>query len=248
MRSNSAFAPRLAAYVVAVVVTCAGAAPSGVQTPVVTLESSAVSPGQKLHVAVTCAAGTGAADVQSAVTPYAVLDQKPDGRWQGTTTVNPQAAPGAYRLRARCTPGPGSPFYASTAEFHVVLAQKWTAASTTAESVTGDATFTPTSLTFSGGKQIDIRYLKDVSGKVSSMGQAYANSHAQLYAVTSTVDPILRGGNRLCGQRPTYVTVLRERSAGGAGNDAFLTVYSGRAQPTGAAGDAICAGYTYGTP
>jgi hypothetical protein len=122
-------------------------------------------------------------------------------------------------------------------------AVRWVATSTTAISITGDARFTPTRISFSGGRQLSIAYLKDVSGRVSFVGDSHAKDHATLYRVTSPFDILLKNHNPLCGQKPTYVSVMMVREA--SGGVAYLTVYSGAAQPTGAANDKICAGYTY---
>jgi hypothetical protein len=68
-------------------------------------------------------------------------------------------------------------------------------------------------------------------------------ARAELYRVLSKNDLILKNHNFLCGQRPTFVSVLILHSA--YATDAYLTVYSGAAEPTGASTDKVCAGYTY---
>jgi hypothetical protein len=120
---------------------------------------------------------------------------------------------------------------------------RWVATSTTAISVTGDTRFTPVRLSFSGGRQLSIAFLKNVSGRVSFVGDSHAKDHATLYRVVSPADVLLKNHNPLCGQKPTYVSVMMVRET--SGGVAYLTVYSGAAEPTGAASDNICAGYTY---
>lgn len=155
----------------------------------------------------------------------------------------------AYRTRMRavcllaamtlCTSG------AASAAPVPACSELWIAASKTAMAVTGDVRFTPSSITFAPGPRIAIRYLKDVSGKVSYLTSAPGAARAQLYRVLSP-DPVLRGGNRLCGRRPTFLSVLRTHGA--AGRLIFLTVYTGATEPHGTASDAICTGYTYSAP
>jgi len=120
---------------------------------------------------------------------------------------------------------------------------RWVATSTTALSVTGDTRFTPSTLSFSGGRQLSIAFLKNVSGRVSFVGDSHAKDHATLYRVLSPTDVLLRNHNALCGQKPTYVSVMMVREP--SGGMAYLTVYGGKAEPTGAASDKICAGYAY---
>jgi hypothetical protein len=121
--------------------------------------------------------------------------------------------------------------------------ERWVATSTTAMSITGDTRFTPTTLSFSNGRQLSIAFLKNVSGRVSFVGDSHAKDHATLYRVTSPMDVLLKNRTPLCGQKPTYVSVMMVREA--SGGVAYLTVYSGKAEPTGAKSDKICAGYTY---
>jgi hypothetical protein len=135
-----------------------------------------------------------------------------------------------------CTSGAAAPAAAPP------CSELWIAASKTAMAVTGDVRFTPSSMTFAPGPRIAIRYLKDVSGKVSYVNSVSGTARAQLYRVLSP-DLVLRGGNRLCGRRPTFLSVLRTHGVGGG--LIFLTVYTGATEPHGTASDAICAGYTY---
>ena len=227
-----------------ILAVAARAMPGVAASPPVSIANAPVVPGEPLLVSVACAKGTGAGDLRSPVFTYTVLDLHADGRWSASPRIATRARPGAYALTARCTPGPGSPYATSTATFGVSPApQIWSATSTTAISVTGDLAFTPKSIAFASSKTLAIRYLNDVSGHVSFVGDAEGTTRAELYRVTSLADPVLRSGNRFCGQRPTFVSLIRARSA--TGTDVFLTVYSGSAEPSGKPSDHVCAGYTY---
>jgi hypothetical protein len=119
------------------------------------------------------------------------------------------------------------------------LPRHWIATSKTAMSITGDVTFTATSVAFSaGGGAMAITFLRDVPASVSFLGRSETTLHAYLYRVSSP-DLKLRAGNTLCGARPTYATILR------SGTDIILTIYSGASAPTGAKTDRLCAGYAY---
>jgi hypothetical protein len=124
-----------------------------------------------------------------------------------------------------------------------VPSERWIATSNTAMSITGDARYKPTSIGFSTGRILSIAYVKDVSGRVSFVGESHAKDFAKLYRVLTPHDLLLRNNNSFCGAKPTYITVMVVREGSGAA--AYLTVYSGAAEPTGAKSDKICAGYAY---
>ena len=219
-------------------------APGDASGPTISIANAPVVAAEALLVVVDCAKGTGAADLRSAVTGYTVLDPHADGRWYADPRIGRGARPGTYTLTARCTPGPGSPYATSTGAFHVSAApQRWTATSSTALAITGDLAFTPKTIAFAGGRNIAIRYLKSVSGHVSFVGEVHGDSRAALYRVTSSADPTLRSGDRFCGQRPTFISLMRARSA--SGTVVFVSVYSGATEPSGRPSDRLCAGYTY---
>jgi hypothetical protein len=215
------------------------------RAPRVELTDPVVRPSNALRVWVACPTGTGAADVQSAVTKYTGLEAQPTAPWWfAAPQIRAGARSGVYELHARCTPGPGAPYSAATAVFRVSTApQRWAAESTTAQAITGDARFTPESLAFRAGGALHIRYVREVPAGISVLGSSVQRAHAQLFAVLSPSDLRLRAGNRLCGERPTYITILRTTAALTA--DIIVTVYSGSREPTGAVSDAICASYTY---
>ncbi len=121
--------------------------------------------------------------------------------------------------------------------------ERWVATSTTAIAITGDVRYSPTTLSFSGGRQLSIAYLKDVSGRVSFVGDSHAKDYAKLYRVVSPADVLLKRNSPFCGQKPTFVSVMVVRES--SGGVAYLTVYFGAAAPTGASTDKICSGYTY---
>jgi hypothetical protein len=213
--------------------------------PRLEIANAAPMPGESLRVYVTCASGTGAADLRSPVTGYAALDPMPGGRlWFSMPMLKSGTRTGVYHLVVRCTPGPGSPYATTSVPFRVFRAPvHWIAASTTAESITGDARFSPDAIAFAAGGRLRIRYVRDVWGSVSILGDTPAQPHAQLYRVLSRVDLKLRAGNMFCGKTPAYLTTRKTNSAPDA--DIVLTVYSGSAEPRAGSSGAICASYTY---
>jgi hypothetical protein len=105
--------------------------------------------------------------------------------------------------------------------------QHWTAMSTTAMSITGDVTFQPTKMTFTGGKSVALSYIKKI-------GQ-YA-----LYRVSATSNPHLLRGNTICGATlPGYVAVSR------SGADVAVSFFSAGIAPTTVNAQSLCATYSY---
>ena len=81
---------------------------------------------------------------------------------------------------------------------------RWTATSETALAITGDITFSPTRITFKNGRSINLQYVGPVTVPDFTGGKATAD----LYRVTSTNNPVMLGGNYLCGRTaPRWVTV-----------------------------------------
>lgn len=205
----------------------------------------AVRPGDALHVWVACPTDMGSADVRSPATGYTALARSPAGTWRfAAPPTRSGTRPGDLALQARCAGRPGAPGAAGSVPFRVSAApQKWAAESRTAESITGNVSFTPVALTFAVGGRLRIRYLGDVSSAVSALGSFATRAHAQLFRVESPSDLQLRAGNALCGARPSYLSVLR--TAGALDADIVVTVYSGATPPNGTPSDTICASYTY---
>jgi hypothetical protein len=235
---------RAIGYSVLAVLCAGGAGRAPTTAPLVEITNAVVRPGEALHVWVTCAARSRAADVRSPATQHFALNARTaDGSRFAAPPVAARARPGDYLLAARCIPGSGAPSAAATAPFRVSEApQQWAAESRTAESITGDARFSPVALAFAGGT-LRIHYLRDVPGSVSAVGGPQAHSHAGLYRVLSASDLRLLAGNLLCGKPPTYTTVLR--TAAELSADIVVTIYSGSSEPDETSSDAICASYTY---
>jgi hypothetical protein len=173
----------VAASALAIVVGCAGGAAEA--TTRLEITDPVAQPGRPLRIWVACAPGSRLADVRSAVTRAAVLAAQPGGPWWfAAPRISAGARPGVYAVQARCTPGSGAPLAAATAPFRVSRKpQPWVAESTTAESITGDARFTPQSIAFAAGGTLPIRYLADVAGSVSVLGSSAQRAHGQLYRI-----------------------------------------------------------------
>jgi hypothetical protein len=84
-------------------------------------------------------------------------------------------------------------------------AEHWTAYSKTAESITGNVTFSPDRITFGNGKSLPLA----VAGTVAGFETLGRRGQSTRFRVTSPDDPVLLNGNRLCGGRtPVPVTFI----------------------------------------
>src|SRR6185503_16361179 len=105
--------------------------------------------------------------------------------------------------------------------------QHWVAYSTTAMSITGDVTFQPTQMTFTGGKSVALSYVK-------KMGQY------SLYRVSGKSNLHLLRGNTICGATlPGYVAVSR------TGADVAVSFFSAGIPPTNINASSLCSTYRY---
>jgi hypothetical protein len=88
--------------------------------------------------------------------------------------------------------------------------ERWTAYSKTAQSITGDVTFTRARITFGDGRWLPLAPAGLIPGHVAPGTLARGSKlTAQRYRVTSPADPVLLNGNRLCGGRtPVPVTII----------------------------------------
>jgi hypothetical protein len=77
----------------------------------------------------------------------------------------------------------------------------------------------------------------------SSFGDA---AHYRLYQIASSTNPVLRNGNRLCGSRPTYLTIAYAAVPNTAQTTVLAAFYTGAAPPPqGNESSTLCASYTY---
>src|SRR5450755_5030785 len=85
-----------------------GAESAGAAKSIARLEITdpGLRPRDPLHVWAECPKGTGAADVWSSATGYAVLDAQPAGTWWfAAPRIRAGTRPHVYKLQARCTAG-----------------------------------------------------------------------------------------------------------------------------------------------
>ena len=73
--------------------------------------------------------------------------------------------------------------------------ERWTATSRTAEAITGNITLRSDQIIVAGGKSLPIKMLKDVSF-TDDIGKT---APATIYQIVTPADPVLSGGNRICG-------------------------------------------------
>jgi hypothetical protein len=120
--------------------------------------------------------------------------------------------------------------------------ERWSAVSNTAMSITGDVTFTPTHLTFSNGKALAVQFV-GIHAIPKASDATDGASHFDVYRVVSRGNLILLNHNTICGQPPTFVTILHSSSSA----DVFVNFYEGSAAPSRNWNDPrnLCASYTY---
>jgi hypothetical protein len=126
-----------------------------------------------------------------------------------------------------------------------LAAEHWAALSKTAQSITGDVTFTPQRITFQNGQSLPLVLVGAVPG-FQEMG---ATVTVTLYRVTAPADPKLLRGNRLCGGAEavpaTYVAVWSPRPMAGDHAPRSIEVFSGAQPPRAAGGAESCGTFNY---
>jgi hypothetical protein len=88
-------------------------------------------------------------------------------------------------------------------------AEQWTAYSKTAESITGNVTFSPERITFGNGASLPLA----PAGKIQDYSTLGRKGTASLFRVTAPADPVLLNGTRLCGGKApkpvTFIVITR---------------------------------------
>jgi len=113
--------------------------------------------------------------------------------------------------------------------------ERWIALSTTAISITGNAVFNPTKITFDGRVSFPLEFV----GTVAGLTYDAKNSPASLYRITKLKNPVISSGNQLCGDTaPTYMSVSKDDGI------IFLTVFTGTHPPI-AEHNSWCATFNY---
>ena len=146
------------------------------------------------------------------------------------------ALAGVFLLACSCAV-PGS--YAAD------VAEKWQAASTTATSVTGNVTFTPSKIQFQNGQSLPLA-LAGHAADFKSMGDKV---NATVYRVTAPADLKLKGGNHLCGNGShtlpvTYIVVWIPEAVGDK-PPRSMAAFSGKDQPKADDSPDSCGVYNY---
>jgi hypothetical protein len=120
--------------------------------------------------------------------------------------------------------------------------ERWSAVSNTAMSITGDVTFTPTHLRFANGKALAVQFV-GIHTIPTASDATNGASHFDVYRVVGRGNLILLNHNAICGQPPTYLTVLHSSSSAAV----FVNLYDGSAAPGRSWNDPrnLCASYTY---
>ena len=103
----------------------------------------------------------------------------------------------------------------------------WTALSTTAMSITGDVTFSPTQMAFSNGRTVSLQQIRKTA-------------QYTLYRVSAKSNPSLIRGNTLCGSKlPGFVAVSRN------GKSVLASFFWAGIPPSNLNASSLCATYNY---
>jgi hypothetical protein len=122
--------------------------------------------------------------------------------------------------------------------------EKWIATSTTATSITGNITFTPTKIQFQNGQSLALTTV----GRVADFKAEGEKVAAMVYRVTPPADPVLKNGNRLCGgaghgQPVTFVVTWSPEPLPGDKPPRSMAAFSGKDAPHSDEG--VCGIYNY---
>jgi hypothetical protein len=114
------------------------------------------------------------------------------------------------------------------------------AVSNTAISITGDVSFTPSSIVFANHAVLPLTEAGRANGL--TWAESMRGRPVILYKVNGEPNPKLLNGNFLCAANtpPSFISVLEQ------GSDVYVTVFSGKNAPTAKDFEQrICAGFTY---
>ena len=114
--------------------------------------------------------------------------------------------------------------------------QRWEAYDNASISIIGNITFSPSRITFANRKSLALTSAGRAA--VQNMNGGPGTATADLFRVTQPDDPVLLGGNRLCGGKTpvpvTYIAVWRPAPIAGltSGPDRQMAVFSSATPPT----------------
>jgi hypothetical protein len=119
--------------------------------------------------------------------------------------------------------------------------ENWTAASRSAQTVTGRVMFTPSEITFQNGKSLSLAQ----GGQMLFRPEAKKKKVlADLFKVTSPDDPVLENGNKLCKAKPVaYLMVWKSEKTSHETDPRTLAFFSGPKFAAGSPDD--CGRYAY---
>lgn len=117
----------------------------------------------------------------------------------------------------------------------------WKPINPIAQSVTGRVTFTPGEIAFQNGKSLSLAQGGQMLFKPEPKKKKVT---ADLYKVTSTDDPGLENGNKLCKNKPVaYLIVWKSEKTGKEADPRTLAAFSGQKFNAGSPDD--CGRYLY---
>jgi hypothetical protein len=119
--------------------------------------------------------------------------------------------------------------------------ETWTPVSRMAQTITGRVTFTPSEMSFQGGKSLTLT----PGGQMLFRPEPKQKKvMADLYRVTPPDDPTLENGNKLCKGKPVaFLLVWKSEKIGNEADPRTLAPFSGQKFTPGSPDD--CGRYTY---
>jgi hypothetical protein len=118
--------------------------------------------------------------------------------------------------------------------------ENWKPVNSTAKSITGRVTFTPSEITFQNGKSLSLAR----GGQMLFRPEAKQKKvMADLYRVTSSDDPALENGRTLCKGKPVAYLIVWKSEKGNEVDPRTLAPFSGQKLSIGSPDD--CGRYVY---
>ena len=119
--------------------------------------------------------------------------------------------------------------------------EKWTAINRSAQITTGQVTFTPGEITFQNGKSLSLVS----AGQILFRPEAKKKKvMADVYRVTSSDDPVLENGNKLCKAKPAaYLIIWKSEKTANETDPRTMAPFAGPKFTAGSPDD--CGRYTY---
>ncbi len=125
---------------------------------------------------------------------------------------------------------------------------RWSADSTTAMGITGDIVLSDGGIRFENGREITFEYVEtQVKEGTEDSWLIEPGEPYDLFRITSTENPILLRGNRLCGDvAPTFMITLRRQAPMQGALHLRLAFFYTKEKPSSGSFGETCGSFSYG--